>query len=196
MKKLVNFVIEKKYLMLLLFIVFAIACIFLSQKVTLNYEISEYLPSNSNVRQGLDIMNKEFSNDSSTLNIMFDNLKDGDKENILMDLKKINGVESIEYDYSNKYQAGSTIEVCPAELSDALTKKMQSIAEDAYKVLGVRCYARFDFLMDKEGNFYCLEGNTLPGMTTTSLLPQEAKAVGIGFEDLCEKVIEISLRKY
>lgn len=100
------------------------------------------------------------------------------------------------YDYSNKYQAGSTTEVCPAELSDALTKKMQSIAEDAYKVLGVRCYARFDFLMDREGNFYCLEGNTLPGMTTTSLLPQEAKAVGIGFEDLCEKVIEISLRKY
>lgn len=103
MKKLVNFVIEKKYLMLLLFIVFAITCVFLSQKVTLNYEISEYLPSNSNVRQGLDIMNKEFPNDSSTLNIMFDNLKDGDKENILMDLKKINGVKSITYDDSNKY---------------------------------------------------------------------------------------------
>lgn len=100
------------------------------------------------------------------------------------------------YDYSNKYQAGSTKEVCPAELSDELTKKMQSIAEDAYRVLGVKCYARFDFLLDKDGEFYCLEGNTLPGMTPISLLPQEAKAVGIEFPELCEKIIEVSLRKY
>jgi D-alanine-D-alanine ligase len=53
-----------------------------------------------------------------------------------------------------------------------------------------------DFRMDKDYNFYCLEANTLPGMTPTSLLPQEAAAVGVGFDDLCEKIVNISLAKY
>ncbi len=100
------------------------------------------------------------------------------------------------YDYKNKYQAGSAIETCPAEISDQDTKRMQEIAEDVFKALRLKTYARMDFLMDEDHKIYCLEANTLPGMTPTSLLPQEALAVGIGFEDLCQMIIDISIKKY
>lgn len=96
------------------------------------------------------------------------------------------------YDYKNKYQAGSTIETCPAPLGEELTKKMQEIAVKAYHTLRLESYARMDFMMDENGGMYCLEANTLPGMTPTSLLPQEAAAVGMSFADLCEKLIEVS----
>jgi D-alanine-D-alanine ligase len=100
------------------------------------------------------------------------------------------------YDYKNKYQAGSTVETCPASLDDNVTKAIQACAENVYKALRLKTYARMDFRMDKDYNFYCLEANTLPGMTPTSLLPQEAAAVGVGFDDLCEKIVNISLAKY
>lgn len=99
------------------------------------------------------------------------------------------------YDYKNKYQAGSTIETCPAQISEELTKKIQDTALKAYQVLGIKTYARMDVLMDENGDVYCLEANTLPGMTPTSLIPQEAAAVGIPYDDLCEYIIEISLKK-
>ncbi|MBR2037378.1 MAG: D-alanine--D-alanine ligase, partial [Lachnospiraceae bacterium] len=98
------------------------------------------------------------------------------------------------YDYKNKYQAGSTVETCPAELSEVLTKRMQGYAEDVFKALRLRNYARMDFMLAKDGSMYCLEANTLPGMTPTSLLPQEAQAIGVSYGDLCEWLIEISLR--
>ena len=100
------------------------------------------------------------------------------------------------YDYKNKYQAGSCVETCPAEISSALTKEMQKYAEMGYEALNLQAYARLDFLMDDEGNMYCLEANTLPGMTPTSLIPQEAKAIGMDYPQLCEKLIEVSLKKY
>ena len=100
------------------------------------------------------------------------------------------------YDYKNKYQAGSCVETCPADLSSALTKEMQKYAEMGYKALNLQAYARLVFLMDDEGNMYCLEANTLPGMTPTSLIPQEAKAIGMDYPQLCEKLIEVSLKKY
>jgi D-alanine-D-alanine ligase len=96
------------------------------------------------------------------------------------------------YDYKNKYQAGSTVETCPALLTEEQTKKMQGYAEKAYRILRLHTYARIDFMMDGNGDMYCLEANTLPGMTPTSLIPQEAAAVGIGYDELCEKIIEIS----
>lgn len=99
------------------------------------------------------------------------------------------------YDYRNKYQAGSAIETCPAALCDAQTKEMQKIAERVFQVLRLKGYARMDFMMDEEGRMYCLEANTLPGMTPTSLLPQEAAAAGMDFEALCEKIMEIALKK-
>lgn len=98
------------------------------------------------------------------------------------------------YDYKNKYQAGSTVETCPAELEEEKTKEMQQIAEQVFKALRLKNYARMDFMMDKNGKLYCLEANTLPGMTPTSLLPQEAAAVGMSFEDLCEKILSYALR--
>lgn len=99
------------------------------------------------------------------------------------------------YDYKNKYQAGSTIETCPAELSADKTAEMQKAAEQVFQALRLKNYARMDFMMDEGGNIYCLEANTLPGMTPVSLIPQEAKAVGIEFDDLCEQIIQLSLKK-
>ena len=99
------------------------------------------------------------------------------------------------YDYKNKYQSGSAIETCPAEIEENKTKEMQSYALRAFKVLRLKSYARMDFLMDTQGNMYCLEANTLPGMTPTSLLPQEAKAVGIEFTELCELMLKSALAK-
>lgn len=100
------------------------------------------------------------------------------------------------YDYKNKYQEGSTIETCPADISKELTDKIQDMAKRVYEVLRIKTYARMDILADEEENIYCLEANTLPGMTPTSLIPQEAAAIGIEFPELCEKIIEMSLRKY
>ena len=86
------------------------------------------------------------------------------------------------------------METCPAELSPELTAKLQGYAEQVFQVLKLTSYARIDFMMDAaDQSFYCLEANTLPGMTPTSLLPQEAAVVGMSFEDLCEKLIEVSL---
>lgn len=98
------------------------------------------------------------------------------------------------YDYTNKYKAGSTIETCPAELSEEKTKEMQHYAELAFEALKLGCYARMDFMMAKDGSLYCLEANTLPGMTPTSLLPQEAAAVGMDFAELCEYLIKVSMK--
>ncbi len=101
------------------------------------------------------------------------------------------------YDYKNKYQPGSTVETCPADLSSELTAQLQGYAEQVFEALKLSSYARIDFMMDaSDDSFYCLEANTLPGMTPTSLLPQEAAAVGMSFEELCEKLIEVSLARY
>ena len=101
------------------------------------------------------------------------------------------------YDYNAKYQPGATKEVCPApSLNAEQTAKMQSIAVVAHRALGIGVYSRVDFIMDKKGDMYCIEANTLPGMTPTSLLPQEAAARGVAYEDLCELIITESLKKY
>ncbi len=97
------------------------------------------------------------------------------------------------YDYKNKYQAGSTIETCPADLDDETTKKMQNFAVLGAKVLKIEGYCRLDFMMREDGKIYCLEANTLPGMTGTSLLPQEAAAIGIDYPTLCEKLVALTL---
>lgn len=98
------------------------------------------------------------------------------------------------YDYKNKYQAGSTVETCPAALPEDKFLEIQRTAEKVFRVLRMKSYARVDFMME-EGTekVYCLEANTLPGMTPASLLPQEARAVGMSFEQLCEKIISLSL---
>ena len=100
------------------------------------------------------------------------------------------------YNYKNKYQAGATTEICPAKVSSDVTKKIQEEAVKAYNALGIKTYARMDFIMDENEHVYCLEANTLPGMTPTSLIPQEAAAVGISYNELCDKIVKISMEKY
>ncbi len=96
------------------------------------------------------------------------------------------------YDYKNKYQAGATDEYCPADIPDEATKRMQACAVKVSEVLLLDKYSRMDFLMDENENIYCLEANTLPGMTPTSLIPQEAAVLGMDYGTLCEKLIEVS----
>ncbi|MCR4691836.1 MAG: D-alanine--D-alanine ligase [Lachnospiraceae bacterium] len=100
------------------------------------------------------------------------------------------------YDYQNKYQAGSTDEYCPADLPAEKSEQMQTLAKKAYDALHIDSYTRVDMMMDESGQIYVLEANTLPGMTPTSLLPQEAAVIGYDFGALCDKLIEVSLRKW
>ena len=100
------------------------------------------------------------------------------------------------YDYVSKYKAGATIETCPAELSPELTRKMQDYAEQAYRALSMEGYCRLDFMMRDNGEMYCLEANTLPGMTPTSLIPQEAAVLGMDYATLCDELIRLSMKKY
>lgn len=100
------------------------------------------------------------------------------------------------FDYTNKYQDGCTEEICPAHIDDAIAKKMQEATEKAFAALKLDVYSRADFLLDANGEIYCLEVNTLPGMTSASLLPKEAQAAGISYGDLCELIIQKSLEKY
>ena len=99
------------------------------------------------------------------------------------------------YDYKNKYQAGFTVETCPADVPGDKAAAMQRIAEKVFQVLRLKSYARMDFRMNNEGEIYCLEANTLPGMTPLSLFPQEAAAIGISYEDLCEKILQNAFRR-
>lgn len=98
------------------------------------------------------------------------------------------------YDYKNKYQQGFSKEICPAELSENETFKMQTLALQVHHRLRLGDYSRIDFIMCKDGSMFCLEANTLPGMTPTSLLPQEAASVGISYNELCEKIVEMARR--
>lgn len=93
------------------------------------------------------------------------------------------------YDYRNKYQAGRTEELCPAPLGPGDTRRIQETALAVHRLLRLGFYSRTDFLLDAGGGLFCLEANTLPGMTPTSLLPQEAAAAGIPYPDLCEAIV-------
>ena len=94
------------------------------------------------------------------------------------------------YDYKNKYQ-GKTLEVCPAEIAQEIALRAAEASERGFSALRLCGYARFDFLLDGEGELWCLEANTLPGMTPTSLLPQAAAAAGLSYRELCERIVEM-----
>lgn len=101
------------------------------------------------------------------------------------------------YDYKNKYQAGFAEEICPAPISAEDEERLGRLAERVSKALMVDVYCRADFIMDDDdGDIYCLEANTLPGMTPTSLVPQMAAEQGMSYGELCEKIITLSMRKY
>lgn len=98
------------------------------------------------------------------------------------------------YDYENKYQPGAAEERCPAALSAQTEAALGRAALAVYRALGLSVYARADFILDEQGRAWFLEVNTLPGMTPTSLLPQEAAAAGIAYPQLCQRILDASLR--
>ena len=97
------------------------------------------------------------------------------------------------YDYECKYTAGMATEEFPAKLSPEAAGRVQQQALAAFKALKLGGCARIDFRLTTEGEFYCLEANTLPGMTELSLIPQGAAAMGIGFPELCERIVKLAL---
>lgn len=105
--------------------------------------------------------------------------------------------EGKSFDYVAKYQSGDegARELCPAPISEELHRKLGEIALKFHRALGLSVYSRTDFIVDKDGNAWCLEVNTLPGMTPNSLIPKAAKEAGMSYEELCEKIVTLSLEK-
>jgi D-alanine-D-alanine ligase len=101
------------------------------------------------------------------------------------------------YDINNKYPwmsgTGKTLYHCPADLDEATTARVQAAALAAFKAAGTEVYGRVDCLLRADGSAFILEINTIPGMTSSSLLPKAAAAVGISFPELCHQIIELSL---
>lgn len=97
------------------------------------------------------------------------------------------------YDYECKYTPGMAREIFPAELTREQTAEVQELARRAFQALKLAGCARIDFRMTDAGTFYCLEANTLPGMTALSLVPQAAAAAGISFPDLCDRIAQIAV---
>lgn len=98
------------------------------------------------------------------------------------------------FDYVSKYQKDGAVELCPAPITDGEWQQVGEMALTLHRGLGLAVYSRTDFLLDAEGKAWCLEINTLPGMTPTSLVPQEAAQVGLSYADLCEKIVLDSIQ--
>lgn len=120
----------------------------------------------------------------------------------ILDNKALSPIEIIppasgKFDYDAKYQNGiaGAEEICPARLSADDTIKVQALAEKLHMAMKLSVYSRTDFIMDEDGKFWCLEINTLPGMTPNSLMPKAAKFAGLDYPQLCEKIVELSLKK-
>jgi D-alanine-D-alanine ligase len=99
------------------------------------------------------------------------------------------------YDYKNKYTNGRTEYFCPAEFDSATTKRIQAAALGAFDAIGGRDYARVDVMVRAGGEPVVLEVNTLPGMTETSLLPKAAAAAGLNYAQLCQRMVELALKR-
>jgi D-alanine-D-alanine ligase len=99
------------------------------------------------------------------------------------------------FDYESKYQPGGAEEIFPADIPEKLTEEIRQAGLAVHRTLKLEGYSRVDFRLDAGGELWCLEANTLPGMTATSLLPQSAKAVGIGFAELCEKICRLAIER-
>ncbi|HIQ79595.1 MAG TPA: D-alanine--D-alanine ligase [Candidatus Scatomorpha intestinavium] len=100
------------------------------------------------------------------------------------------------YDYKNKYQAGAAEEITPAPIPEETEQRLAQSALTVYNALGLSAISRADFILDGEGRLWFLEINTLPGMTPTSLVPQEAAVLGISYPELCQRIIDASMEKY
>jgi len=100
------------------------------------------------------------------------------------------------FDYASKYQHGGADEIFPAGLTDEQTRTVQDLGLRAHRALKLEGFSRVDFRMDAQGGLWCLEVNTLPGMTATSLLPQSAAAAGIPFPELCDRICRLAVERH
>ena len=96
------------------------------------------------------------------------------------------------FDYECKYTPGMSEEIFPAKLDTKLARQLQELALAAHRALKLGGYSRVDFRLSPDGDIFCLEANTLPGMTRTSLLPQAARAAGVEFPELCERICRLA----
>ena len=99
------------------------------------------------------------------------------------------------FDYQSKYQSGGAAEVFPADLPREISEETRRLSLRVHRALKLTGYSRSDFRLDAEGRLWCLEVNTLPGMTATSLLPQSAAAAGIPFAELCERIAKLGIEE-
>ncbi len=97
------------------------------------------------------------------------------------------------FDFDCKYEQGMAIETAPARIPRELARRLQSSALRVHRVLGLRHFSRVDFIVDGSGRAWCLEANALPGLTSNSLLPKAARAAGIEFPELCERICRLGL---
>jgi D-alanine-D-alanine ligase len=100
------------------------------------------------------------------------------------------------FDYESKYQPGMAEEIFPADIPEDVRLEAQRLALETHRVLKLEGFSRVDFRLDDSGGLWCLEVNTLPGMTSNSLVPKSAKAAGIAFPRLCERICEIAIEKH
>ncbi|MEW5993658.1 MAG: D-alanine--D-alanine ligase [Candidatus Zixiibacteriota bacterium] len=100
------------------------------------------------------------------------------------------------YDYEAKYTKGKSDYICPADLDAKIARKMQATAKKAYEVIGCTGLVRVDFILAEDFTFYCLEVNTIPGMTSLSLAPMAAKAAGIDFDELIARLLHAALKRF
>ena len=98
-----------------------------------------------------------------------------------------------EFDYTAKYQENGAREICPAPITEAQQQEMGELALRLHRTLGMRAYSRSDFMLDDAGKLWCLEINSLPGMTPTSLVPREATAIGMSYRELCGEILRLSM---
>jgi len=99
-----------------------------------------------------------------------------------------------DFDYAAKYQAGGAVETCPAELTPEETAAAGELALKVHRLLGLEVYSRTDMILDAQGRLWCLEANSLPGMTPTSFVPKEAAAAGLTYQELCQEIVRQSVR--
>ena len=97
-----------------------------------------------------------------------------------------------EFDYEAKYQAGGAVETCPADITPEQMTAAGELALRVHRALGLAVYSRTDMILDEEGKLWCLEVNSLPGLTPTSFVPKEAAAVGMSYNQLCEEIVRQS----
>jgi D-alanine-D-alanine ligase len=115
----------------------------------------------------------------------------GDKPLPLVEVRPKTGI----YDYATKYSVGTTDYFCPAPFDEATTARVQAAGLAAFKAIGGRDYSRVDVIVQPSGELVVLEVNTLPGMTETSLLPKAAAAAGIGYAELCQRMVDLALER-